>query len=224
MGAQKTVKPEGEVIVIVDHRELKSAVSKEIFEQGIKLSPQNLAVADFQCSDRVGVERKTQEDFLQSLMDGRLFEQAKNMVGSFERPLLIIEGSGDLFSLRNLHENAIRGALSSLVVDYKIGVLQTKDEKDTARYLIQIAKREQLDLKREIQIRGDKRPLSTKEWQEFIVASLPNVGLALAKKLLAHFGTVEKVFSAPEEGLKKVEKIGEKKAKEIRRVITERYT
>jgi len=222
MTAEKTQAPE--VVVVVDHRELKGAVSKEIFEQGIRLRSENLKVADFQCSDRVGVERKTQEDFLQSLMDGRLFEQAKNMCETFTHPMLIIEGSADLFVLRNLHENAIRGALSSLVIDYKMGVLQTKDEKDTAKYLIQIAKREQVDLKREIQIRGDKRPLSTKEWQEFIVASLPNVGLALAKNLLLQFGTVEAVFSAPEEELKKAEKIGEKKAREIRRIATEKYT
>lgn len=221
MTAQKTQPPD--VVVVVDYRELKSAVCKEIFERGIRLNPQNLKVADFQCSDRVGVERKTQEDFLQSLIDGRLFGQAKNMCENFANPVLIIEGSADIFTLRNLHENAIRGALSSLVIDYKMGVLQTKDEKDTAGYLIQIAKREQLELKREIQVRGDKKPFSTREWQEFIVASLPNVGLALAKNLLAQFGTVEKIFSASEEELKKAEKIGEKKAREIRRIVTEKY-
>ena len=41
---------------------------------------------------------------------------------------------------------------------------------------------------------------------------------------MKHFGNVERVFTATEDELMEVEGIGEKKAKEIRRVITAPYT
>lgn len=222
MKAQKTIKTD-EVTVVVDYRELKSQVCKELFELGIKLNPQPLEVADFQASERVGIERKTQEDFLQSIIDGRIFSQAIELSNSFSNPIIMLEGSEDIFSIRDIHENSIRGAISSILIDYKIPILRTYDEADTARYIAQIAKREQLELKREVQIRGDKRAFSLREWQEYIVASLPNVGLKLAQNLLRQLGSVQNVFTADEESLKKVEKIGEKKAKDIRKIVTEEY-
>ncbi|HIQ10110.1 MAG TPA: DEAD/DEAH box helicase, partial [Euryarchaeota archaeon] len=86
-----------------------------------------------------------------------------------------------------------------------------------------LARREQLDLNREPRLRGEKRVLSLPEMQRFIVESLPFVGPKLAKQLLKHFGTVERVFTASERELATVEGIGQKRAKEIRRVLTEEY-
>jgi Fanconi anemia group M protein len=52
---------------------------------------------------------------------------------------------------------------------------------------------------------------------------LPNVGPSLAKELLKKFKTVKKIVNAKEEKLKKVEKIGEKKAKNIRNILDSDY-
>lgn len=222
MKAQKLL-PTGEVIVLVDYRELRSTVARELYDMGIKLKPLNLPVADFQASDRVGIERKTIGDFLQSVIDGRLFEQARALTDTFEKPLLILEGEEDIFEARNIHENAILGAMGALTVDYRLPVLRTKDTKETAKYIGWFATREQLDFKREVQIRGDKRTMDVEAWQEYLVAGLPGVGSRLAKGLLKEFGCVEKVFCATETELKKVEKIGDKKAKEIRKVVSSPY-
>jgi Fanconi anemia group M protein len=65
--------------------------------------------------------------------------------------------------------------------------------------------------------------MSLPEMQQFIVESLPFVGPKLAKQLLTHFGSVESVFTASERDLARVEGIGPKKAKEIRKVVSEPY-
>ncbi len=209
-------------IVFADVRESGSGILKELNELEVDVRIKQLEVADFQLSDRVGVERKTAEDFLQSLIDGRLLEQAKNLVENFERPIFVIEGE-TLYGIRNVHPNAIRGALAALVVDFKTPVIYTKNARETAEILAAIAKREQLDKEREIVLRGEKRAFNLPEMQQFIVESLPKVGPSLAKNLLEYFGSVEKVFNASESELQEVKGIGETRAKEIRKVIISKY-
>ena len=70
---------------------------------------------------------------------------------------------------------------------------------------------------------SSKKLLTLKEQQEYIISSLPNVGPSLAKELLKKFKTVKKVINAKEDKLKKVEKIGEKKAKNIRNLVDSEY-
>jgi len=214
---------DGKVTVLVDYRELRSSVARELYTQDIQIKPLNLHVADFQVSERVGIERKTVGDFLQSVVDGRLFRQAESLAKTFEKPIIILEGDENIFEVRDIHENSILGAVTTLVVDFRIPVLRTQSAEETAKYIAWFARREQLDLKKEIQIRGDKHVMDTKSWQEYLVAGLPGVGTKLANSLLKEFKTVEGVFAASETNLKKVDKIGDKKAKEIRKVLEAKY-
>ena len=101
--------------------------------------------------------------------------------------------------------------------------LYTKDAKDTAALIKSIATREQKKEFQGFSLRTDKKPLTTKEQQEFIIESLPGIGSSLAKSLLGQFKTVKKVVNAKPEKLQKVEKLGPKKAKEINRILHEKY-
>lgn len=208
--------------VIADHRETASGVVRELTRLGVEVEIRQLDVGDFILSERVGVERKSAGDFLQSMIDKRLMDQAKQLTETFERPVLILEGRG-LYSRRGIHPNAIRGALASLAVDYHIPILPARDEKETARLLFSIARREQAGVAREIPIRGVAKGLTLPEQQRFIVEGLPGVSAVLAKRLLEHFGTVERVVRASEDELKEVHGIGKEKAKEIRRVLSSEY-
>ncbi len=217
-------RPKNVVQVLVDHRERASGIVHILREFGdVVVSVKNLPVGDYVVSDRVAVERKSTSDFVQSIIDGRLFEQAAKLSDHFARPVIIVEGR-DVYTVRNVHPNAIRGAIASLVLDYGIPVIFTRDERETAAYIRALARREQLELNREPRLRGEKRILSLPEMQRFIVESLPFVGPKLARQLLRHFGNVERVFTASERELAQVEGIGPKRAKEIRRVITEDYS
>jgi Fanconi anemia group M protein len=180
-----------------------------------------LEVADFIPFENIGVERKRDEDFVQSIIDGRLFEQMRNLRECFERPLLVIEGN-NLYGT-NVHENAIRGAMASVALDYTVPIIWTNNKKETAALLFLIAKREQEGKKRIFTIKGKRKPLTTQEFQEYIISSLPGIGPLTAKELLREFKSVEKVFTVDEHDLKKVKKIGKKKAKQIREIITKHY-
>jgi ERCC4-related helicase len=210
------------VKIIADYREMPSGVVHELVQLGIEVESKQLDVGDFILSDRVGVERKSAGDFLQSIVDKRLLSQAKALSETFERPVLILEGE-DLYSRRAIHPNAIRGALAALAVDFGISILPTKDEKETAAILAIIARREQTELAREVAIRGEAKGLTLPEQQRFIVEGLPGISAVLAERLLAHFKNPEKVMAASEEELQEVHGIGKIKAKEIRRVLSSHY-
>ena len=84
-------------------------------------------------------------------------------------------------------------------------------------------KREQLEEKREVQIRPDKRSETQNEQQESIVAGLPNVNIVLARRLLLEFETVQKIFNSTQEELERVQGIGKKTAREIVKILKEKY-
>ncbi len=211
-----------ELKMVVDYREKGSNVIKELIECGTKIDLQKLDTADFILSSRVGIEYKTKQDFVDSIVDGRLLQQVSALKGAFERPLLIIEGEEDIYSMRKVHPNAIRGMLSAITVDFGIPILYSKNFKDTAAILQTIAKREQEKGYKEINVHT-RKPVSFREQQEYIISALPGVGTALAKPLLKKFKSVKKVINAKESELKKVELIGEKKAKKIRDIIDRDY-
>jgi Fanconi anemia group M protein len=222
---QKKIDALGErrVRIIADHREEASGVIEELRGLGVNLEVCQLKVGDFILSDRVGVERKSVDDFLQSIVDKRLMPQAQMLRETFERPVLIIEGKG-LYNRRAIHPNAISGTLAALAVDVGIPIIPTVDEKETALILVAIARREQISEKREVAVRGEPKKFSLPECQRFIVEGLPGVSAVLAKRLLEHFGTVERVMCASEQELQQVDGIGREKAREIRRVLTAIYS
>ncbi|MBI4182002.1 MAG: hypothetical protein HY520_03480 [Candidatus Aenigmarchaeota archaeon] len=206
--------------IIVDHRERD--VLRALRELA-EVDEQQLAVGDFICSERVGVERKAIEDFLTSLMDQRLFSQMEALAGAYDRPLLIMEGNPDLLFLRNIHQNAIRGALASIAIDYKVPIIWTSSSQETAQQLYWIANREQLLGKRVVGVRGKRPPSTLQEQQLFLVAGLPGISRKRAELLLRHFKTPEKVFKASAEEIQEIDGFGEKMAGRIRDILRHAY-
>ena len=213
-------KPKG-IVVYVDSRELRSGVPKLLKELGAEVEVRTLDVADYVVSEEVGIERKSANDFIQSIIDGRLFDQVERLKRAYEKPVIIIEG--ELYGIRNVHPNAIRGAIAAVTLDWGVPILFSSGKEETAQFIYLMAKREQEERKKEVRLRSEKKALTLAERQRLIVEGLPNVSATLAKRLLKHFGNVERVFTATEEELKEVEGIGPKKAREIRKVITAPY-
>ncbi|MDY6778266.1 MAG: DEAD/DEAH box helicase [Candidatus Nanohaloarchaea archaeon] len=211
---------EEELVLIADDRE--NTLAKELSRQDVVVRTKRLELADFLVSDRTAVERKTTKDFVDSIVDQRLFTQVKELREQFERPILLIEGD-DLFGHRDVHPNAVRGALSSVALDYDMPILWSSDETDTAKTLIALARREQEEQDREVRIRGERTPTSETDLQKFIVAGLPNISDKLAERLLDEFGSVRSVFQASETELTNVEGIGEGKAERIAEILDMEY-
>ncbi|MBM4241599.1 MAG: DEAD/DEAH box helicase [Euryarchaeota archaeon] len=215
--AQNSPKKDINPVVYVDSRESNSRVLRELHKLNVEIIVKSLAVADYQVSDDVGIERKTTKDFSSSVVDKRLHRQAKELVETFSKPLFIVEGK-DLYS-GFIHPNAVRGALASVAVDFGIPVIPTRSQEDTAAMIARIAIREQILERPEIQLRTEKKPLTLKEQQIYIIESLPNVGPVTARKLLEEFGSVRGVIKASESELKNIEGIGDIIAKKIKDVV-----
>ena len=134
--------PEGDGVVIsIDHREGKSALAARLRQEGLTVEIVNLPVGDVKISDRILIERKGTRDFVDSLLDGRLLDQATRLVGAAPRAMLIIEGK-DLFQHRAVHGQAIMGALATLTLDYGLPVVTSTDTAETARFIAVSARRE----------------------------------------------------------------------------------
>lgn len=208
-------------VVFADTREGNSKVIRHLSEMEIDVKVQAMAVGDYQVSDEVVIERKTAKDFVDSIVDKRLFKQARSLMEEFKRPLIILEGD-DLYNSM-INPNAIRGSIASIALDFGISIIPTRNAQDTAAMIKRIAIREQSGEKTPIQIRTDKKPVNLWEQQLFIIESLPNIGPVNAKNLLEHFGTVANIINASESQLQEVEGIGKKTATNIRKVVDSKY-
>jgi Fanconi anemia group M protein len=219
--------PKEEVFVVaIDYREKNSLIVKELMNKNIKLELKKLDVGDYLLSNRVAIEYKRVPDFVDSIIDGRLLQQVKYLRQYYERPLIVVEGTEDLYSLRRINPTAIQGMLATITISYGVPIIYTKNAKETISLFGVIIKRES---ERE-QDNGGKeftmhpsKPMSLKEQQEYLVSALPGIGLTLAKPLLKHFRSVSNVFSASLEELQTIDLIGKKKAQDIRNVVDGEY-
>lgn len=210
-------------LIIVDHRERE--ILRNLDKERSDLEEKQLQVGDFILSDRVGVERKRVEDFLQSIIDQRLFAQLEDLANTYERPLLILEGNPELLFLeRNIHQNTIRGVLASIAIDYKIPIIWTQNSHETAEQILWIAMREQILEKREVAIRANKKAFSLQQMQEYLVAGLPGISTKRAKVLLQQFKTPEKVFRATEKQLMCIDGFGEKMIRKMKDILRSQYS
>jgi len=112
--------------------------------------------------------------------------------------------------------------LAAISIDFQIPIIPTRNFRDTAAFINTVAKRLEKP-KKLFPLLKKRKPLTLKEQQELILESLPTVGPNLAKSLLEKFKSVKKVINASEEKLQKIEKIGKKKAQEIKKVTDSEY-
>ncbi|MCE7747064.1 MAG: DEAD/DEAH box helicase family protein [Candidatus Heimdallarchaeota archaeon] len=209
----KFVKEKGKIKVICDSRERNSVVIKELMNKDVELGFERLDIGDYICSDRIVVERKTGDDFIKSILDKRLFVQTKVLVESCAKPVMILEGDFNLFS-SSLHPHALAGALTSLATDFRLPIIHTQNQKETAEILFALARREQEERKRSISI-GKRKGIGLKSQLEEAIASLPHVDHKIASRMLKHFGSVKEIMNAKLEDFFEVRGVGEKIASDI---------
>lgn len=205
--------------VFCDDREAGGECVETLRSLGVAVRIQRLEVGDFVVSERCAIERKTAQDFESSVMDGRLFTQASELKDNFLSPLVCVVG--DEFS--SLNPKALRGAVMALTVDRRVPALFFSDDDELAEFIAQLAEREQLTEAKEMRLRVGKKNVPLTEQQLFLVQGLPGVGARNARALLEHFKTIENLANAGEDELCEVEGIGKKRAREIRRLLSEEY-
>jgi Fanconi anemia group M protein len=206
--------------IYVDPRE--RGMAKLLEARGMEVTLRNLDVGDYVVSDRVAIERKTASDFVASIIDPErnLFRQIGDLSRSYDRPVLILEGR-DLYT-RQVNPNSIRGALAAVAVDYGVPIIPTEDQDETASVIALLATREQKE-GHEPKLHGHKTARTLKEQQEYLISAIPNVGPRVARNLLRHFGSIERIMTARQEELQEVEMVGPKIAERIRELVGGEY-
>lgn len=197
---EENKEPEEKIKIIADNREKNSLVISELISRNIDVKMEQLEVADFLVKD-VAIERKTISDFISSMISKRLSEQLINLQ-QYPNSLLLIEGieEQELYQENNngVNPNAIRGFLLDIVLKYKVPIIFTKDYKDTAKFLLVLAKK---PLETSESIRAKRRTRNIKEQKQFILEGFPGIGAKTAKKLLKEYGTLKRIFNATENEL-----------------------
>jgi len=207
--------------IICDNRETASAVVRALSLMGVGLKLEHLAVADYILSERVGIERKSAQDFNDSIKDGRLFNELFELKNNFVRPILILEG--DPFINSNINQNALYGAITSIILNLGITIYRTNDPSDSAMFIYQLVKKEQSDSKMEVKLRFDKKPIEISSLLEYIVAGIPGINALRAKNLLKELQSLQEIFNADIGDLIKVENVGKKIAQEIYKLSRFKY-
>ena len=208
-------------MIIIDKREKNSMVVAELIEKKQEIKLNHLKVADYIIGN-IAIERKTISDFVNSMINKRLLRQMEELK-QYPKQLLIIEGVEDiaLYEIGKINPNAIRGMILSILLDFQISIILTKNSEDTAKFLILLDKRQKKKPK-QISLMAKKRAFSLEEQQRFVLEAFPGIGPSTSKKLLKKFETIKKVINAKEKDLIKA-KLNKNKIEAMKKIINAKY-
>jgi ERCC4-type nuclease len=208
--------PNPKIPIIIDTREKQSLIASNLINKKTNTKFEKLDIGDYLIQDTI-IERKTFSDLLSSITDKRIFKQLPELK-KYKNYLLLIEGFYYNYSDFNIHENAIRGLLTSISLDYKIPIIYTEDENDTSKFLITLAKRYEKP-RPEISMRPAKNTSSIEEQKKFILEGFPGIGPTKSKKLLEKFQNLQNIFNASSEELETIERFHKSQIDEFKRLL-----
>ena len=218
------------VDVVVDSRE--ASKNRDIVDylrrKGLEIAVAAMNAGDYYLlasEDRRAllVERKTVNDFLNSIRDNRLWEQLALLKEAARREnvdlLVVLEGSlTTVQRYRAWSIQAVLRILDTVTLEWRVPVLPTPDKEATARWLASKAKSlGSPRTKKPPRLRVERKPLTPVERALYVAEGL--VGPVLARRLLSRFKTLRNLANAEIEDLIEVEGIGEKRAREIYEVF-----
>ncbi|AJW71415.1 ERCC4 domain-containing protein [Nitrosopumilus adriaticus] len=203
--------------IIVDERERKSGIPDLLKSVGMNLEMKTLPIGDYIVAPETIVERKSIRDLMASVFDGRLFDQCSRLKEHFENPIVLMEGNVD--EIEEITENPLifYGAISTVVLDFKIPVIPTPSAAHTAKLLVSMCSRKESH--KGPYLKKIKKSSDLERQQLSSLCSLPGIGEKFAVRMLEKFGTPLKVFTATTSDLAKVEGLGEARAKKIKTVL-----
>ena len=203
--------------IIIDDRERKSGIPELIKKIGINVEIKTLLVGDYIVSPETVVERKSIQDFMSSIFDGRLFDQCNRLKQNFQFPVILLEGNFD--EIEEITENPLvfYGAMSTIAIDFKIPIIPTPNASHSAKLLVAMCSRRESTNGH--YLKKIKKSVDIEKQQLSVLCSLPGVGEKTAVRMLEKFGTPLQVFSASVTDLSKISGLGGERAKKIRKML-----
>lgn len=201
-------------MLLFDHGERRSGVPAALERLGVDVEGARLPAGDYVVSDRMVVERKGPTDLAASIKDRRLFEQVGRLADAYPSVVLIVEGEPV-----HMQKAAWQGALGRALT-LGASVLRTRDTRDTAAWIARLYRLEGKPASRPHGAPRVRRPTEDDlQTAEDILRCLPGISTVGAGRLLAHFGSLERVFAASHEDLLEVRGIGPVRARTLDRLF-----
>ena len=203
--------------IIIDEREKKSGIPKLLTAIGIKTEIKTLQIGDYIVGPETVIERKSVQDLMSSVFDGRLFDQCSRLKEHFQYPILLMEGNLD--EIESITENPLifYGALSTVAIDFKIPIIPTPNASHTAKLLVSLCSKKE-------SIKGPflkkiKKSNNIQKQQLSVLCSLPGIGEKIAIRILEKYGSPFIALSATSKELGKIPGLGETRAKKIKGML-----
>ena len=146
-----------------DYREEASGLIDLLKKEEVFIEVRKVPYGDYIINSSITAERRTGNDVLISIIDGRLFKQLSNLKKYCTNPILLIEGKPYKTDL-NFDYMAIKGALISAEAIWYIPVVFSRTKEDTRDILMMIGRQEEtyIDV---VPLRGGYRPKRLKSKQ-----------------------------------------------------------
>ncbi len=197
-------------MIAVDYRERGSGVPELLKLLGAPVKFAELDVGDYALSPGICVERKECGDLVSSIVDGRLFEQARLLSSACDRPMLVVEGRLEsIVERRKIKLSQVYGAIASLL-SRRVVVVGTGGPVETAMFIYGLYRRAAThsgcqQCPRRVVSKYGK---GVETVQLNMIASLPGVDRELAHRILMHFKTPRRFFKSSPSELRRVEGLG----------------
>ena len=203
--------------IVIDVREKKSGIPDLLKAVGVNIEIKTLPIGDYIVAPETVVERKSIQDLLSSIFDGRLFDQCSRLKEHFQHPIILMEGNVDEIDFITENPLIFYGALSTIAIDFKIPIIPTSSASHTAKLLVSMCSRKESS--KGPFLKKIKKSNDLQRQQLSSLCSLPGVGEKTAIRMLKKFGSPLQVFTAPYTELSKVEGLGASRAKKIKKML-----
>lgn len=220
---------EKKVDLKIDFREQRSGIVEELSKHNNQLTIEVCALqtGDYLIGDKIIVERKTLSDFLTSIKNGRVFQQAYCMAQSCKNGLIILEGDKSMVDTSSMSRKAVQGTLIHIEVFIGIPVIRSMNIQETAVLLNDIFRQcQQQELPRQKQIISRSTGIRINKNQRqklFFIQNLPGIGTKKGLVLFQSFSTIENIINASPAELIKTQGIGKKLADRIFSILHEPF-
>jgi DNA excision repair protein ERCC-4 len=221
-----------QVRIVIDERERSSKIPNLLRQMGITIDFASLAVGDYIVSPETAIERKTINDLLASIYDGRLYVQCSDLIQHYSRPVVVIEGNiRDLEDLHNIRDDdqfrivldriqISYDALAKLALDFRIPIIHSPSAEYSSRLLLTMARRsmeEGHSIGPFLKKIKKNNPLYLQ--QLFVLSSLPSIGNKLAARMLKKFNTPQRALNASIAELASIPGFGTARAVRVRKIL-----
>lgn len=206
--------------ILVDDRETAAVSALLRQSPAIDVAITRLKLGDYLVDGRLLFERKTVNDLVVSIIDGRLFLQARRLASAPLRAALIVEGPDEALAGSGMSWEAVQGALVTTSLFFGIPLLRARSPDETARTILYAA-RQAATIATGALPRHSYRPAGKRGLQLHILQGLPGIGPERARRLLDRFGSVQAAIECPVDALCSIKGIGRRGAEKIRWAVGE---